>query len=782
MSLQVLLTLAAHNWPLLILQLAGTVLAYRVAPRPAAHVLALGSLWLGGSLWHIWLYTLASLQVGAYAGPISAALLGLTVLGAGFTSARRPAPRTLLWNVLGLSAVWLISLLTAAQWGSGFTYDSLQLVIQGLNWIEFGQLGNAVAQSKLLSWGGWISTLHAASYFSGAQYLSAAHPMLALQLLLMLAAALWQMHMPERPAVWLGLMGLMLALIGGSAYLSYAAVYVHNNLATAGFFLLAAYLSVLRVQDSGNVRLELVLAAWGMFGLQRMETIPLACVGVWLLFAYAQLPANAWQRVALWLTLPLSLWIMQRLSAPTPQKSVLGHASLAVYLLGVWMHPWVIRWSTASVPRKQRIADTVLLLSFGALLILLALRLPHMNISLQSMVTNLAPASAWGPFWLVLGLLLLATLDRSSSSASRFLSTVIGVFLLYVLVLAALRIAPYRVGFGDSGSRMLLHAAPLLLLLTGLRLAQAPAPSYGARAMLCATLALATVVGLDILALRQEQTRNVLAQATVRADHVAPHQIQALVLDQGSAAFDITDPTITFSWQTPRRINSLYLEMAHPGSVSDVVWYADGVSMALGDKAHLTQLKLRNMRFDRGWYSFELDQPVHELRAQFTRQSIPVTILNLGIYDAQRAWQTIARDYASQATAFSRSSLRGNGIDLQPILSDQRPDVRSRKPGPVEAVLVLPTAIGGGHIELEFYRPDEIPDHYSLAISHDGRSWHNVYACRPGACPPPEARTPTTRQYLFDSRETYRYVRIAMTHAPGTGRLWLRKIRLVGYE
>jgi hypothetical protein len=137
---------------------------------------------------------------------------------------------------------------------------------------------------------------------------------------------------------------------------------------------------------------------------------------------------------------------------------VLGAAALVAALIPALFG---FGWSTV-----RRLVVSVLVV---ALAVLTLVRPDEVVASLEATAENLMGAGSWGWFWpAMVGLLALAW--RSRPKAWGILVWPLATFPALGLLLALLRGIPYRVGPGDSFSRMLMHIVPLLALALVARL------------------------------------------------------------------------------------------------------------------------------------------------------------------------------------------------------------------------------------------------------------------------------------------------------------------------
>lgn len=137
---------------------------------------------------------------------------------------------------------------------------------------------------------------------------------------------------------------------------------------------------------------------------------------------------------------------------------VLGAASLLAAMIPALFD---MGWSTV---RRLVVSGLVV-----ALLLVTVWRPDEVLASLQATAENLTGAGSWGWFWPVI-VLLLAVAWRFRPEGWGILLWPLATFPALGLLVAILRGTPYRVGPGDSFSRMLMHAIPLLALALFARL------------------------------------------------------------------------------------------------------------------------------------------------------------------------------------------------------------------------------------------------------------------------------------------------------------------------
>jgi hypothetical protein len=119
----------------------------------------------------------------------------------------------------------------------------------------------------------------------------------------------------------------------------------------------------------------------------------------------------------------------------------------------------------ASLDWITRTAPWVMIGVIAALLGVLAWRDPQMLLdSMVALAASMAVVGLWGTFWIVVPPLVFGAMILGFPH-ERYIVTGLLAYPMIILILAYLRGSPYRDGSGDSGSRMLMHVIPLVLLV-----------------------------------------------------------------------------------------------------------------------------------------------------------------------------------------------------------------------------------------------------------------------------------------------------------------------------
>jgi hypothetical protein len=215
---------------------------------------------------------------------------------------------------------------------------------------------------------------------------------------------------------------------------------------------------------------DAVRAWWGPATLATIALVPLRpeavlVTGVTLLpLVFAPAVPLAWRRAPLLaLGVTTLLWYgggplrLELLEGRAPDASVLLAIALGAGTLVAALIPalFALRWVVV-----RRLVAGALVVVLGAFVVL---RLDEVDASLRATAQNLTSTGSWGWFWPFV-VVLLALAWRSRPAAWGILIWPLATFPALGLLLALVRGTPYRVGPGDSFSRMLMHLIPLVAL------------------------------------------------------------------------------------------------------------------------------------------------------------------------------------------------------------------------------------------------------------------------------------------------------------------------------
>jgi hypothetical protein len=320
------------------------------------------------------------------------------------------------------------------------------------------------------SCGIFVPALQSAAAFHGFDYLYAHVPVLTFWFLLCFAyltfAALREsLASRTRAAIWT-VCGLL--LLAANYFFVFQAFFLATNLTTGIYLFLAVVLLCSYLREPKVEWLALGTLFLCCFSILRLETAFLALL-VWLVVLSSpkvRLSSLSWCYggytivVAAWFLKAMSVggWHFVKYGSP---RLVIGiMLALSLVWLGIALRSrrlarlWSMEWSL-------RLPAIALYGLAVATVLFTALRPEHAATTAKHLLVNtFAGSGRWGVTWIAISALALLASWLPPWRCHKLLVTTIAGSLLLIYIGAFFR-APYRIGWGDSANRMLLHVLPL---------------------------------------------------------------------------------------------------------------------------------------------------------------------------------------------------------------------------------------------------------------------------------------------------------------------------------
>jgi hypothetical protein len=267
---------------------------------------------------------------------------------------------------------------------------------------------------------------------------------------------------PTRATV---LFAVFLAFQAGVTYMLRAqAGLLNSHAACAGFLSLAVALADRRDPANGRRRgVGLVSLLAAGLALTRMEGLILSA----LLIAFLVALSPVKRRDLLLLGLvgvcaPAPYYL--RLATANEAGSVLSPARILMTLTGILLFVatlWVV-----THPRARLLVARFTLLAMPVVALIACLLQPDSAFeSLMALIGNALATGNWGAlWWWLLPATVVVTLAPNPTGEQQAWIALLAALLALLVFLGALRQFPYRLGWGDSGNRMLVHVVPVFLL------------------------------------------------------------------------------------------------------------------------------------------------------------------------------------------------------------------------------------------------------------------------------------------------------------------------------
>ena len=375
-------------------------------------------------------------------------------------------------TISSVGLVFLLALFLASQYNlSVASTDSIIYIVTGRR-IPYEGFSQSV-MVELADRGGFLPLLQSASFFLGDGYLSAAQPIFGLSLALIyfyLSHRIFKHVLVDKK------LALTLSILSGlvlfSTYLMvFQTFYIHTNLICAVYLYLSVcgfWLALVEEKDSWMILGMLALLG---FSLARLESPVFALPFLILLISAGKTPYRIRLTSILPYLISLILWYLYLLRGvgdvdltldQTRILAITGSLAACIFLVIFSEVNWIKRWVLPHLP-KIMLGVLVLVVAF------MVIQKPeHMYTSMKVTLKNVLESGRWGITWVVFLLLFILSVFGSGFLKEGYFFYGISSFLLLLLAISYFRV-PYRVGWGDSANRMLIHILPVISLYVIMR-------------------------------------------------------------------------------------------------------------------------------------------------------------------------------------------------------------------------------------------------------------------------------------------------------------------------
>lgn len=381
---------------------------------------------------------------------------------------------------------------------------------------------DSTVHSAIASWGVFLLLMQSTAIFLRLEYLWALGPVNMLVFACtfgwLQARCLRVLGTPARLSAALSV--LTIAFVATTYFMLFNVFYIHNSL------LSMVYLSV------GVVSLWMFFAsrqtAWLLPGticlicvaLLRIEAPLVGLIFAAILVAGRDVSYRARLLVAVSYSAALLVWYGVLLSIIgkgteilTPHRAYVIMAAIAAFAAVTAASRW------SHVARLMRWVPMTVLVTLSAAVAASAIAKPeHTSKSIQALFRNLVETGNWGHAWGIIGVGLLIALALPRLPHGQLFSIGLPSYAFMIVGMGMFRV-PYRIGWGDSGNRMLTHIVPLVVLFLAMKAGQAAAgssrvaPSPGRQGKRTATVLVALAAVVAILV--STHARNLAEDATV---------------------------------------------------------------------------------------------------------------------------------------------------------------------------------------------------------------------------------------------------------------------------
>ena len=413
-----------------------------------------------GALLYVWMGTIFIICFGYFSTAVVGSILAILSI---FRAIQQRTP------LLEFAPLIIgISICTGllVQLGISVTsFDSYDIIF--LSWALVQTDTLTPLAGKLAGYPVFLPIIHASAFSLGLDYFVSFSPLIGIS---GFAAALALVNSTLRGQVKIS--RYVIACTIGTAFLFSSYFFTHQQFYVNGHCAVASYLSLsfLLASIQNDRKPEYLLSGLflGAIPLLRLEGMLLAAL-IWIA-CFSDKQVSSWKKswplgIALLVFAPWYLNLALIGSSGTigsPSKYLL----MLSILIGLFVLPFI-----PFVKRYLFLAPKACLLGLSlALLLAAALKPQHISEAVAAFGSNLAVTGTWLSFWISGIIALLAALQLPKIPEERRFWQLLVSFLMLVIALIIMRDNPYRIGWGDSGNRMMSHIAPLFVLYFILKL------------------------------------------------------------------------------------------------------------------------------------------------------------------------------------------------------------------------------------------------------------------------------------------------------------------------
>jgi len=268
----------------------------------------------------------------------------------------------------------------------------------------------------------------------------------------------------------------ILGIFGGETYmLRSQLVYLNSHLLTAGFFALGSiFILFPRHELKENRGYLLTALIIGVVSMTRVEGMLFEAL---LLSAYLSRKTFSWRELLQvgFVTVGIpGLWYARLAIAGESDDAILTSKTIVI-MMAIIAGPLLLNKVELMKPFRQRLPLVVVMGLLGVFWVAMFISDSGVESSMN-LLSNAAATGLWGSFWWTFGPLAVAlAIFGPRLKDETIWIELLGGALLLILLLGTVRSTPYRLGWGDSGNRMLVHIAPLTVLYVCAKIAHSMA-------------------------------------------------------------------------------------------------------------------------------------------------------------------------------------------------------------------------------------------------------------------------------------------------------------------
>lgn len=372
-------------------------------------------------------------------------------------------------EVPGLTVCILVSAASLIQNFSVLSYDSFAQINLGRTIATAQGLSDVFIHSRLFSWGIGLPSLQSSTVWLGLEY----HHSLAFCTLISFAGifmiTLWDQIKISSGITNRALVVICTGAVFSTYFMLFQGFYIHNNLLSAIFlFCFVIFFNSSYEREEGGLRFIGIVFLIA-FAMTRLENILIALI--FLVPILATWDIRNTERIALSLSfsVPIMLWYGQLgllgISTSNMETQIANPVRVFLMLGATAVLPLVF-----ALGRNQKVNSLykylpgVMTIAILVIVGAISIRYPGKFItSLRNLGINILLGwGNWGIYWYAAAAIFILVFDRKTDRGYAFIGQGVLLSVAMLFFFVGFR-APFRVGWGDSGNRILIHFAPLVL-------------------------------------------------------------------------------------------------------------------------------------------------------------------------------------------------------------------------------------------------------------------------------------------------------------------------------
>ena len=261
-----------------------------------------------------------------------------------------------------------------------------------------------------------------------------------------------------------------IAVLATSYFFLFETFFLHNSMLSS-IFLCAALLLFVWLHESAwsspALRAVLFCLVAG-FTMQRTESplVVLLFLTLWLSLCRDDRHYRYLKAFSHGYTLFVVIWHTYVYLSIGSGSDILTPTRIVILTVPHVVFSLFVSWCQDSVPLRHLATvshQVLLLLLLGALAVLIDAQPDHMLQSISSLAGNMLHSGAWAEGWTIALFLLVLPSVGPRHAVERVYNYFPLLFILLIICFSSERV-PYRLGWGDSGNRMLTHVMPLIYM------------------------------------------------------------------------------------------------------------------------------------------------------------------------------------------------------------------------------------------------------------------------------------------------------------------------------